>query len=499
MQERLPLQLYRAAQVRELDRIAIEEHGIPAETLMARAGAAAFRQLRAQWPQAQRIGVVCGTGNNGGDGYVLARLAQEAGLGVAVYAVGDADRLRGAAQQAARSLHEAGVEAAAYTGGALSGHDVVVDALLGTGLDRDIGGAQRAAVEAINAGGAPVLALDVPSGLDADSGRMRGAAVRADLTVCFIGLKQGLFTADGPDCSGRVQYSSLGVPTQVFARIEAAATRFSYQTLAHRLKPRGRGAHKGQHGHVLIIGGDHGMNGAVLLAGKAALRTGAGLVSIATRSAHAALLSLAQPELMCHGVEDAAALEPLIERATVIAVGPGMGRSPWARELLGRVLDQSRPLVVDADALNLLAQDPMRRDDWILTPHPGEAARLLGSAAAKVQDDRFQAVARLQSRYGGAVILKGAGSLVCDPGGAIGLCHGGNPGMAAAGMGDLLTGVAAALVAQGLGFAEAARFATALHAAAGDLAAGEEGGERGLLAGDLLGPIHRLMNPRPGS
>jgi len=155
--------------------------------------------------------------------------------------------------------------------------------------------------------------------------------------------------------------------------------------------------------------------------------------------------------------------------------------------------------VVDADALNLLAQDPMRRDDWILTPHPGEAARLLGSTAAKVQDDRFQAVARLQSRYGGAVILKGAGSLVCDPGGAIGLCHGGNPGMAAAGMGDLLTGVAAALVAQGLGFAEAARFATALHAAAGDLAAGEEGGERGLLAGDLLGPIHRLMNPRPGS
>jgi len=182
----------------------------------------------------------------------------------------------------------------------------------------------------------------------------------------------------------------------------------------------------------------------------------------------------------------------------VIAVGPGMGRSPWARELLGRVLDQSRPLVVDADALNLLAQDPMRRDDWILTPHPGEAARLLGSAAAKVQDDRFQAVARLQSRYGGAVILKGAGSLVCDPGGAIGLCHGGNPGMAAAGMGDLLTGVAAALVAQGLGFAEAARFATAVHAAAGDLAAGEEGGERGLLASDLLGPIHRLMNPRPG-
>ncbi|MCC6208412.1 MAG: NAD(P)H-hydrate dehydratase [Gammaproteobacteria bacterium] len=496
MHERLPLQLYRAAQVRELDRHAIEEHGIPSRALMERAGAAAFRLLRAQWPQAQRIGVVCGPGNNGGDGYVLARHAHEAGLGVTVYAVGGAERLRGAAREAADALRAAGIEARPYVGETLSGHDVVVDALLGTGLDREVDGLPRAAIEAMNASGAPALALDIPSGLDADTGRMRGAAVHADHTVSFIGLKQGLFTADGPDCSGCVHYSSLGVPMQEFSRIEAASTRFSYQTLAHRLRPRGRGAHKGRHGHVLIIGGDHGMNGAVLLAGKAALRTGAGLVSIATRSAHAALLSLAQPELMSHGVEDAAALQPLLERATVIAIGPGMCRSPWARELLGRVLDQTRPLVVDADALNLLAQDPVQRDDWILTPHPGEAARLLGSTATQVQDDRFHAVARLQARYGGAVILKGAGSLVCDPDGGIGLCHGGNPGMAGGGMGDLLTGVVAGLVAQGMGMAESARFATAVHAAAGDLAAGEEGGERGLLAGDLLGPIHRLMNPR---
>lgn len=498
MQERLPLQLYRAAQVRDLDRLAIEQHGIPSQTLMERAGAAAFRLLRAQWPQAQRIGVVCGPGNNGGDGFVLARLAQEIGLNVKVLAIGDQARLRGAAREAADALRAAGVEAASYTGGVLSGYEVVVDALLGTGLDRAVEGLPRAAIEAMNASGVPVLALDIPSGLDADTGRMRGAAVHADLTVSFIGLKQGLFTADGPDCCGRVHYSSLGVPAQVFARVEAASSRFSYQILAHRLKPRGRGAHKGQHGHVLIIGGDHGMNGAVLLAGKAALRTGAGLVSIATRSAHAAQLSLAQPELMCHGVEDAAALQPLIERATVIAVGPGMGGSPWARALLGRVLEQSRPLVVDADALNLLAQDPMRRDDWVLTPHPGEAARLLGGTATQVQDDRFQAVARLQARYGGTVILKGAGTLVCGPDGAIGLCHGGNPGMAGGGMGDLLTGVVAGLIAEGMGIAEAARFATAVHAAAGDLAAGEEGGERGLLASDLLGPIHRLMNPRPG-
>lgn len=496
MEERLPQQLYRAAQVRELDRLAIEVDGIPAEVLMERAGAAAFRLLRAHWSQAQRIGVVCGSGNNGGDGYVLARLAQQAGLRVIVYTLGREDQLRGAARQAARAAREAGVDVTAYAGQVLSAHEVVVDALLGTGLDREVGGAYRAVIEAINASGAAVLALDVPSGLDADSGRIRGAAVRADLTISFIGLKQGLFTADGPDCSGRVHYSSLGVPAQTFSQLNAAATRFSYQTLAARLRPRRRGAHKGQHGHVLIIGGERGMTGAVLLAGKAALRTGAGLVSIATHPEHAAVLSLAQPELMCHGVGDVAALHPLVERATIIAIGPGLGRSAWARALLGTVLDLAKPLVVDADALNLLAQEPCRRDDWILTPHPGEAGRLLGTTAARVQTDRFQAVVQLQQRYGGAVVLKGAGSLVCDPGGAIGLCHGGNPGMAGGGMGDLLTGVAAALLAQGMEVAEAARFATAVHAAAGDLAAAEEGGERGLLASDLLAPIHRLMNPR---
>lgn len=496
MEERLPRQLYRAAQVRELDRLAIEGHGIPARVLMERAGAAAFRLLRAHWPQAQRIGVVCGTGNNGGDGYVLARLAHEAGLGVAVYAVGDVDRMHGAAGEAASALRAAGVEARTYAGGALSGHEVVVDALLGTGLDRGVDGVWRAAIEAIAASGAGILALDVPSGLDADTGRVRGAAVRADLTLCFIGLKQGLFTADGPGHCGGIHYSSLGVPAQVFSRIEASATRFSYQTLAQRLRPRSRGAHKGCYGHVLVVGGDYGMNGAALLAGQAALRTGAGLVSIATRSGHAALLSLAQPELMCHGVEEAAALQPLIDRATVVAIGPGLGRSRWALELFGRVLDRSGPLVVDADALNLLAQAPMRRDDWVLTPHPGEAARLLGFTTAEVQQDRFEAVSALQRRYGGAVILKGAGSLICDPAGAIALCHGGNPGMASGGMGDLLTGVIAALMAQGMAPAEAARFGPAVHAAAGDQAATEGAGERGLLAGDLLAPLHRLMNPR---
>lgn len=497
MDEGLPVQLYRAAQVRELDRQAIEVYGIPAETLMERAGAAAFRLLRAHWSQARRIGVVCGSGNNGGDGYVLARLAHQAGLAVTVYALGRADQLCGAALLAARALRDAGLEAMPFAGQDLSGHEVVVDALLGTGLDRAVDGIHRGAIEAINASGSAVLALDVPSGLDADSGRILGAAVRADLTICFIGLKQGLFTAGGPDCSGRIHYSSLEVPAPVLSRLSPAATRFSHQTLASRLKPRDRGGHKGQHGHVLIIGGDHGMTGAVLLAGKAALRSGAGLVSIATRPEHAAMLSLAQPELMCHGIERAVGLQPLAERATVIAIGPGLGCSGWARELLGRVLDLGKPLVVDADALNLLAQEPCRRDDWILTPHPGEAGRLLEITAVEVQDDRFQAVTRLQQRYGGAVVLKGAGTLVCEPGGAIGLCHGGNPGMASGGMGDLLTGVAAALIGQGMGLAQAARLAAAVHAAAGDLAAAEEGGERGLLASDLLAPIHRLMNPHP--
>ncbi len=490
----LPHPLYRAAQVREFDRMAIEEYGIPSTELMARAGAAAFAALRAHWPAARRIAVVCGGGNNGGDGYVLAQLALQAGLMAEVFHVGDEARLRGAAAQAAATWRTAGGRVTAYAGQGFTGCDVIVDALLGTGLDRELGGAERAAVEAINVAPVPVLAIDLPSGLHADSGCVLGEAVRADLTISFIGLKQGLFTGEGPALCGQIRYSSLDVPAAVFAAMVPAAERLSLAALSALLAPRPRTAHKGHHGHVLVVGGEHGMMGAALLAAEAALRSGAGLVSVASRAAHAPLFSVARPELMAHGIERGSELTPLLARANVVAIGPGLGQAQWGRALLGYLLDTPHALVVDADALNLLAAEPARREDWIITPHPGEAARLLGIGTAAVQQDRYAAVRELQARYGGVVVLKGAGTLVCDTAGRVGVCGGGNPGMAGGGMGDVLTGVIAGLRAQGLPAADAAALGVLLHAEAGDRAA-RAGGERGLLASDLLGSLRPLLNP----
>lgn len=489
----LPHALYRAAQVRELDRIAIQEFGIPGLTLMERAGRAAFEALRARWPMARHIVVLCGTGNNGGDGFVVARLAREAGLAVEVLQVGDPARIDGDARAAAQALRAAGVEPRGFQPGPVRGAEVIVDALLGTGLEREVTGGWREAVEAINTSDAAVLAMDIPSGLQADTGAILGAAVRAHLTVTFIGLKQGMFTGAGSDHCGAIVFDDLQVPREVSARVTPAAHRMGQEDLRVWLAPRPRSAHKGDHGHVLLVGGDHGMSGAARMAGEAAARVGAGLVTVVTRPAHAAALSATRPELMCRGVEEARELRPLLRRATVVAIGPGLGRSRWAQSLLDTVLESELPLVVDADALNLLAQDPLARGNWVLTPHPGEAARLLEISTSNVQADRFAAVSRLAQRYRAVSILKGTGTLVQDESGNLWLCDRGNPGMASGGMGDVLTGAVAGLIAQGLPLAVAARVGVYLHAAAGDAAAAD--GERGMLALDLMPHLRRAANP----
>ncbi len=485
----LPSDLYRAVQVRELDRLAIEG-GIPGAALMARAGGAAYALLRRRWPAARRVAVVCGTGNNGGDGFVLARLAREAGLEVALYQVGDPARLSGDALKMAQAV---GLEAQLLAAGDLRHCEVVVDALLGIGLNGEVRDVWRQAIAAINESGRPVLALDVPSGLDADTGAVLGCAVRAAATVTFIGLKQGLLTGSGPALCGELYFDDLAVPAAIYQCVPAAARRLDLAAFAPALAPRARDAHKGDFGHVLVVGGEAGFSGAARLAAEAAARVGAGLVSVATRAAHAAVIAAARPELMCHGVETAVELEPLLRRADVIVVGPGLGQGTWGQHMLGRLLYARQPLVVDADALNLLAQDPVRRDDWVLTPHPGEAARLLGETTVQVQQNRFAAAAGVQASFGGVVVLKGPGTLVLGSDGMPGVCGGGNPGMASGGMGDVLSGVIAALIAQGSGLREAAAAAVCLHAAAADAAAAD--GERGLLASDLFPHLRRLANP----
>lgn len=493
--DRLPYALYRAEQVRELDRIAIEQYRIPGAELMQRAGAAAFRLLGEIWPEADSVSVVCGVGNNGGDGYVVARLAAQAGFNVNLYQLGNPDKLRGDALAMARAFADAGGEVQAFRDlPARTG--VIVDAVFGTGLEREVTGPWAVALESINQHPAPVLAVDIPSGLHSDTGQILGVAVRADASISFIGLKQGMFTGAGPDCCGRVYFDALDVPARVYAAEILSARRLDWAKQSRLLEPRRRSAHKGDFGHVLVVGGASGFCGAARLAGEAAARTGAGLVSLATRPEHAALLCATRPELMCHGVGGADQLEPLLKRATVVAIGPGLGRSDWARALLARVLRAPQPLVVDADALNLLAEGPERRANWVLTPHPGEAARLLKESTAWVQADRFRAVRRLQERYDGVCLLKGAGTLIQGPGPRpVGVCSDGNPGMASGGMGDLLTGIIAALIAQGVDIQGAADMGVCLHGAAGDRAG--RAGERGLLATDLLPHFRSLLNPGP--
>ncbi len=486
----LPAELYTAAQVRELDRLAIERQGIPSLTLMERAGADALDALTGRYPGAGNLVVLCGGGNNAGDGYVLARLARQAGLEVRVIALVEPGRLKGdAAASAQKYLQTGSVEAAL----ALEGADIIVDALLGSGLNRPVEGSFAEAIELINAASAPVFALDIPSGLNGDTGVCLGSAVRADATITFIGLKRGMFTAEGPEFCGEILFSDLGTPAGMHAAIDAEARLIRHEEVMLNLRARPRDAHKGRYGHVLVIGGDYGYQGASILAGSAAARAGAGLVTVATRPEHARTIPLFRPELMTAAATAARDLDALLDRVSVVAIGPGLGQSDWAISLLAKVLQTRLPLVVDADALNLLALEPLRRENWVLTPHPGEAARLLGITSTEVQTDRFAAVASLRDRFGGTVALKGAGSLVAGATGPIRLNRTGNPGMAGGGMGDVLTGVIAGLVAQGMEPDVATVAGVYLHGYAADQCAGE--GERGMLAGDLLPVIRSLVNP----
>jgi NAD(P)H-hydrate epimerase len=486
--------LYAAAQVRELDRRAIEDHGIPGYTLMRRAAAAAWTAAHDRWPLLCSVSVICGAGNNGGDGYEIARLAHAAGCAVRVCATSERAPQGDAAIARVAWLEVGRIEPLPPAGSDFFKAELLVDAIFGTGLARPPQGAEAVAIEAINAaraGGALVLAADLPSGLQADTGAELGRSVRADLTVTFIGRKLGLHTGQGPARTGPVLFDRLGVPDAIYQGLPPQAALLDAQDLRRWLPRRPRTAHKGDNGHVLLVGGDAGTIGAALLAARAALRTGAGLVSVATRAAHAALLAAAQPELMSRGVETEGELQALIERADVVAIGPGLGQHDWGRMACAAVFASGKPLVVDADALNLLAQQPRRNDRWVLTPHPGEAGRLLGVGTAQVQADRAAAARELRRRYGGAVLLKGAGTLV--QGEALGLCPYGNPGMGVGGMGDALTGIIAALIGQGLEPEAAAQAGALVHALAGDRAAGD--GERGLTPSDLIEALRAVVNP----
>ena len=493
----LPDTLHTAEETRALDATLIA-NGISSIVLMKKAARAALETLLAHWPNPACITIFCGSGNNGGDGYLLAALAQEKNISAHIIAVGAAEKFTPDTLQAHAYATQNGVTISPWQNTMdLPSKGIVVDALLGTGSYGAPRHAYAAAIDAINHSGLPVLALDLPSGIDADTGCAEGVAVAADVTITFVALKRGLLTADAPDFTGLIEYAGLGAE-ELDAPDDHDCERLELSTLLDALPPRQRTAHKGLFGHVMVIGGDSGMGGAVLLATEAAARCGAGLVSAATRPEHVPAVLARRPEIMANGVNSGQALEPLLAKPTVLVVGPGLGRSAWSEQMLQQATLSELPLVLDADALNMLAEGRVvrepHRSDWVLTPHPAEAARLLGISTADVQRDRFAAVRALQQRYGGTVVLKGAGSLVCGASGMIGVCSSGNPGMASGGMGDVLAGIIGSLLAQDIAPEIAAQLGVCLHAEAADAAA-EEQGERGLLASDLGAQLQGLVNP----
>jgi NAD(P)H-hydrate epimerase len=484
--------LYTAADCRVLDQTAIEQLNIPGYTLMNRAGNAVLEAARAAYPGSNSWLILCGAGNNGGDGYVIARLAMEFGIKMMVIALSDPARLTGDAATAWEAFQARGGEVHSWPAEIPDHVNLVIDAMLGTGLDRPVSGAYAEAIEAVNQLDCRRVAVDIPSGLHADTGVVMGCALRADLTVTFIGKKPGLFTADGPEHCGRLLFDRLEVPTAAYASVERPGHLLNRDYLSDLLPRRPRNSHKGSFGHVLVVAGATGMSGAARLAGEGALRSGAGLVTVATHPEHAAVLNIGRPELMVRGVANAPELQQAAERATVLALGPGLGTEAWGRALFAACRDDSRPLVLDADGLNLLAANPGQRDNWILTPHPAEAGRLLDCTSDDIQADRVRAALAIAERYGAVVILKGCGSIVAAPDGRWDICALGNPGMSTGGSGDVLTGVCAAMLAQGFEPWVAARLATLAHAAAGDRAAAE--GERGLLPLDIARQLQTVVN-----
>ncbi len=482
--------LYRVEQVRALDAAAIAA-GVPGFRLMQQAGRAAWQHLRRRWCWASQVRVLAGGGNNGGDGLVLATEAARHGWPVQVDLCVAEDRLRGEARQALEQARAAAVPIRAFRGEPLAADAVLVDALLGNGLQGAVRGTFRQAIDWINTqgrdSGRPVLALDVPSGLDADSGRVHGDAVHASLTVTFVGDKPGLHTAEGPEYAGEVCFEPLDIPVSVRDGVSAVAELLP-EALPWPMPVRSANGHKGRYGHVLCLGGGEGMGGAIRLCAEAALRAGAGLVSVRCAETSRLQVACGRPELMVACAADG----PLDPRATVLAAGPGLGRDHWARACIQQVLADTRPLVLDADGLRLLDGHTFGTRPVVLTPHPGEAAVLLDCTVADVQTDRLQAAALLAERHQAVVVLKGCGPVIAGPDGARAVAPLALPVMGGPGFGDVLTGVIAALMAQGLSTWQAACNGVMAHG----LAARRAGVDRvrGLLAGDLFAHLPGILS-----
>ena len=485
------MKLYSAQTSQAIDRDAIDHHGIPGILLMKRAGWFAFQTLQAQWPQAQNIHIVCGTGNNGGDGLIIAQYAKINGLEVSVSLLGQQSQFKGDAKTALQEAQDCGIHIEPFCPAPLQQADVIVDAIFGTGLSKPIGGDFAQAIEQINHSGKAVLAMDIASGIDADSGAVQGTAIRADHTCTFITQKVGLYTAQGEEHCGKVHFSPLFLDPTIFQNHPYLAQNHPLKYWLNHLPERHASHHKGSAGTACLLGGNHNMMGAIQLAGLASLKSGTGLTKVVTRQSHAVAITQAVPELMCY---DESQLQPQLNVCKALGIGPGLGDDLWAKNLFAACLAAPQPKVIDADGLRLLKSINLKKDsaNWILTPHPGEAAYLLDTDTAEIQADRIKAIKALQQRYGGVVVLKGNGSLIYD-GQELEICLAGNAGMAVGGMGDVLTGAISGFLAQGLSLWQAANLGVAVHAYAGDLLARQQG-EPSITPSEVAQTIGQLLS-----
>ncbi|MCP4472007.1 MAG: NAD(P)H-hydrate dehydratase [Gammaproteobacteria bacterium] len=477
--------LYTPETVYQLDRAAVVKDAYTEVELMQRAGGCVWQAMTSRWPQLSRITVFAGSGNNGGDAFVVALCARRQNVEAQLLVQGDLSRQSATARHYRELWEQGGGDIESWQGQAIDG-DVIVDGLLGIGLQRELDAHWQELVRHINQCPQPRVAIDIPSGLNGLSGSPQPVAVEAQLTVTFIGAKTGQFLADGPDYCGELLFDDLGVSSRVHAGAAAALEVIESCQLP---APRKLNSHKNHYGNLLIVGGDQGMSGAVALAALAALRSGTGLVTALVHPDCRANLACF-PEIMVLGWD---ALEAKLVEASVVVVGPGLGRGKAAQECLRLLGQATQSMVVDASALESGFLHSLAGERCVITPHPGEAAALLGTGSAEIQANRLRACERLVEAFSATAVLKGSGTLIAQPGASMAAINTrGHAGMASAGMGDVLSGIIAALMGQGLAPFAAARTGVYIHALSAERFCAD-GDQIGLIAGDVIDNIPAVI------
>lgn len=473
-----------------LDRALINKHGLTERELIARAGLNAFRVISEEFPHYNVFDIFCGPGKNGLDGLNIAKHAKSSGYAVRVY-LSEPNDLKNLPETLSFSeFKELDISVVSFDR-FIPRKSIVVDAIFGVGINRLLPQEVEYLLMSINQLSNPKVAIDVPTGVNPSTGHIDTIAFRADLTISFFAGKQGTYTGEGRSHSGKVLVDKLSLAVQDELKKFHSSKLESLKNLRHLLPVRHEYSNKLDYGHCLIVGGAPGFAGASLLACQAALRTGSGLVSLATHFSNSEGLISSQPEIMLHRIKDAEQTDRILGRISVVGIGPGLGVSTWSRRVYEKLLEFDKPMVFDADALNLLAERPNFNDLRILTPHSREAARLLETSDLQVEFDRILAAERISEIYGGVCLLKGPGTVVARLGRTTRVISGGNSGMATGGMGDLLTGIIASLVGQGATIFDAAVLGASIHNQAADKS--KSYGLRGMLPSDLLPLIRDLI------